>query len=186
MGLFGIQYAKLSGLTVVTASSPHNFDYLKSLGADVVFDYHSPTLVEDVRKATDGKLKHIWDCHAAGDSATLCAKAMSDEGGQYAALLYGGDEVVKGINPKIETAVTLYYSVFGEKFFFGRPQEAVPEDYEFGKMFWELSRKLLAEGKVKPVRVDKNRGGSGLEGVLKGLEELKNGKHSAQKLVYTL
>ena len=31
-----------------------------------------------------------------------------------------------------------------------------------------------------------NRGGKGLEGVLEGLEDLKEGKVSAAKLVYTL
>jgi NADPH:quinone reductase-like Zn-dependent oxidoreductase len=32
-GNLAIQYAKLSGLTVVTAFSPKTFDYVKSLGA---------------------------------------------------------------------------------------------------------------------------------------------------------
>lgn len=32
-GGLAIQYAKLSGLTVVTTCSPRNFDYVKSLGA---------------------------------------------------------------------------------------------------------------------------------------------------------
>lgn len=32
-GSLAIQYAKLSGLEVITTCSPHNFDYIKSLGA---------------------------------------------------------------------------------------------------------------------------------------------------------
>jgi NADPH:quinone reductase-like Zn-dependent oxidoreductase len=36
-GSLAIQYAKLSGLTVVTTCSPKNFDYVKSLGAGVFF-----------------------------------------------------------------------------------------------------------------------------------------------------
>lgn len=41
-GIMGIQYAKLSGLiTVLSTYSLHNFDCLKSLGADWVFDYHT-------------------------------------------------------------------------------------------------------------------------------------------------
>jgi len=38
-GTLAIQFAKLSGLEVITTSSPHNFSLLKSLGADYVFDY---------------------------------------------------------------------------------------------------------------------------------------------------
>ncbi|KAL4861987.1 hypothetical protein BDV12DRAFT_203465 [Aspergillus spectabilis] len=52
-GIFGIQFAKLSGLKVIATASPHNFVYLKSLGADVVFDYRSPTVAADIRAFTN-------------------------------------------------------------------------------------------------------------------------------------
>ena len=38
-GALGIQLLKLSGYTVITTCSPKNFDYVKSLGADAVFNY---------------------------------------------------------------------------------------------------------------------------------------------------
>lgn len=38
-GSLAIQFAKLSGLKVVTTCSPHNFDFVRKLGADTVFDY---------------------------------------------------------------------------------------------------------------------------------------------------
>ena len=38
VGQFGIQLAKLSGYKVVTVASPRNHEFLKGLGADVVFD----------------------------------------------------------------------------------------------------------------------------------------------------
>lgn len=58
----------------------------------------------------------------------------------------------------------------------------MPQDFEFGKMFWDLSTKLIAEGKVNvhPPKVGKK----GLEGVFEGLKELKEGKVSGVKLVY--
>jgi hypothetical protein len=34
-----------SGLEVITTSSPHNFELLKSLGSDHVFDYVRPLLL---------------------------------------------------------------------------------------------------------------------------------------------
>ncbi|KAF7884618.1 uncharacterized protein EAF02_004954 [Botrytis sinoallii] len=40
-GTLAIQFAKLSGLQVITTSSPKNFELLESLGADHVLDYSS-------------------------------------------------------------------------------------------------------------------------------------------------
>jgi NADPH:quinone reductase-like Zn-dependent oxidoreductase len=37
--MLGIQFAKLSGYRVIATCSPHNADYLKSLGADTTIDY---------------------------------------------------------------------------------------------------------------------------------------------------
>ncbi len=187
MGITGIQFAKASGLTVVTTASPKNFAYIKTLGADAVFDYKSPTLVEDVRGFTGGKLQYAWDCQANETSARICAQAISEAGGKYAALLYGAEDVVRGVNAHIKPAVSLYYTVFGERYSYGgQTRDPVPEALEFGKMFWEMSRGLLASGAVRPIRVIKNQGGAGLEGVLKGLEDIRDGNYSAGKLVYTL
>lgn len=40
-GTMAIQFAKLSGQTVITTCSPRNFDLVKNLGADLVLDYVS-------------------------------------------------------------------------------------------------------------------------------------------------
>jgi NADPH:quinone reductase-like Zn-dependent oxidoreductase len=194
MGITGIQFAALSGLRVITTGSPAHHDYLKSLGAAHVVDYRSPTAPDEIRALTDGKLTLAWDCHADDASATFCARALSadeDEAAaaapHYSALLYGTDGAVKRVNARIRTDVTLYYTVFGEPYAYKGPREAVPENLEFGAMFWELSRRLLAEGKVKPIRTFVNRDGyRGLEGVIKGMEDGKEGKVRAGKLVYTM
>lgn len=186
MGIFGIQYAKASGLTVITTASPHNFDYLKSLGADAVFDYKSPTCADDIRAHTGSALKVAWDCQSTAQSAALCARAMSPEGGHLGTVLPVPGDAVAAVNTKIKIYHSLYYTVFGEPYMYFGERPASLEDYEFGKRFWELSKGLLAEGKVRPIRVIRNRGGSGLEGVLVGLHESKEGRVSAGKLVYTL
>lgn len=76
------------------------------------------------------------------------------------------------------------YTVFGEGFNFGKGSEfpAIPEDFEYTKKFIELTEKLLAEGKLKAHRA--KVGADGLKGVLKGLEDMKAGKVSGEKLVY--
>lgn len=187
MGITGIQFAALSGYTVITTASPHNHEYLRSLGATHVLDYHSPTAPAEIRALTGNALGLAWDCQSDRDSAAFCARSLSEEkGGRYAALLFGVGDAVTAANPKAEAGVTLYYSVFGEPYFYKDRFPPKQADFEFGKMFWELGRGLLEEGKIRPIRPIINRGGAGLEGVLVGMEELKAGKVSAGKLVYTL
>ncbi|GKT47516.1 enoyl reductase LovC [Colletotrichum spaethianum] len=176
MGIFGIQYANLSGFRVLATSSPHNFNYLKSLGAEAVFDYKSPTVSADIRAYTNNELSLAWDCQSTEESTMMVGNAISTEGGIISNLLPVSGKMLQRTNPKARLEMTLYYSVFGERFSFLAPYDAIPEDHEFGRRFWELSRNLLEQGKLIPIRTIKNRGGSGLEGVLIGLKESKEGK----------
>ncbi|KAK3306440.1 chaperonin 10-like protein [Chaetomium strumarium] len=188
-GLLGIQFAKLSGYRVATTCSPSNFDYVKSLGADGVFDYRSPTVVDDIRAWSNDAdaLTLAWDCVATDDAPRICAAALSKtREGHYRSLLNLADEVTKAVNEKVDSGFTLAYTMFGEPLDKGSPMPAIPEDFEHGVKFWELARELLAAGKIKPARADVNRGGNGLDGVLVGLKELKDGKVSGAKLVYTI
>ncbi|KAM0252539.1 hypothetical protein ACHAQJ_007671 [Trichoderma viride] len=185
-GILGIQFAKLSGYKVITTASPSNFDYLKSLGADAVFDYRSPTVVGDIITAAGGELTLAWDCISEGDSPKITAAVISPKGGKIGTLLPVSPDTVHAINPKVDAVVTLAYSVFGNPFDRGGGYtEARPADLEFAKEFRDLSEKLLREGKVKAAKIELNRGGSGLEGILVGLEELRQGKVSGAKLIYT-
>ncbi|GAB1318591.1 Alcohol dehydrogenase zinc-type [Madurella fahalii] len=201
-GLLGIQFARMSGYRVATICSPSNFAYVKSLGADAAFDYRSPTVVADIRAWSRGDgdgdgdgdgnggdvpLTLAWDCIATPDSARICAGCLSRaRGGSYRALFGVEDEVVKEVNERVDNGFTFAYTALGEAFDVGFAVPAVPGDFEFAKMFGELSRELLAAGQVKPVRAEVNRGGKGLEGALVGMRELKAERVSGAKLVYTL
>jgi hypothetical protein len=75
------------------------------------------------------------------------------------------------------------YTIFNEEFQKGgRTTPASKEDFDFAKKFFEITEKLMAEGKLKthPEKV----GEKGLEGALKGMEDMKAGKVSGVKLVY--
>ncbi|KAJ4245018.1 hypothetical protein NW762_014225 [Fusarium torreyae] len=184
-GIYGIQFAKLSGLKVIATASPHNFDYLKSLGAEKVFDYNSPNVADEIRKYTNNSLKLAWDC--TGQAAGICAGSLSSEGGKYATLLPVDKKDLLEVNPNVDGPyATLMYSIFGERFFKGQETPAKPDEFEFAKRFWEVARQLLEEGKLSAPRTYVNRGGSSFEGILKGLDELRANKVSGGKLVYTL
>lgn len=192
-GVLAIQFAKASGLTVLTTSSPRNFDYLKSLGADAVYDYRTDdldALAAEIKARADNKLTLAFDCTPTEDSARLCAKALSDtaEKVKYCGILQIDAAVLTAVNPRVEVSMPLAYTVFGHAFKrYGLQFPDAPQDYEFGTQWWETSREMLAAGKVKVVRTDVNRGGAGLEGVVNGLQELKEGlRVSGTKLVYTI
>ena len=55
-GQMAIQIARLCGLQVVATASPKHFDKLKSLGAELVYDYNDPDTPEKIRQATNSRI----------------------------------------------------------------------------------------------------------------------------------
>lgn len=188
-GIGGIQFAKASGYKVLTTASPKHHDYLRSIGADEVFDYNSPTCGSDINTATNNSLVKAWDCISLEGSAAICAQALSSTAANvtYASLLFVAMDMLQKINPNIASnQMTLAYTIFNEPFTKGAEYPAIPTNFEFAKMFWQEARVLLEAGKVKLAKPIVNQGGEGLEGVMVGLDTLKAGKVSGGKLVYTL
>lgn len=179
-GTIAIQFAKLSGYTVLTTCSPRNFDLVKKLGADTVYDYNDPNAASNVRKDTINNLKLVFDTISLEDSAQFCDNALSTEGGDYSALLN-----VQLKRENVRDRFTLAYTVIGEGFDFGpNPFPAKPEDRGFAEGFLPVAEKVLSEGKIK-VHPPKVLPG-GLKGVLDGLQAMKEGKVSGEKLVYNV
>jgi NADPH:quinone reductase-like Zn-dependent oxidoreductase len=182
-GTLAIQYARLSGSSpIITTCSPGNFDLVKSLGADAVFDYRDPDCVQKIREYTNGTLMHVLDCIANGPTIDICSAALST-GGKVVYLLSSAKHTREDVQP----LYTLGYTVIGEYFRFSVAKKEYPprpEDYEFGKMFWALSEKLLADGQIRahPTQV----GSGGLKGVFDGLQAMREGKVSGAKLVYRI
>ncbi|KAK5716302.1 hypothetical protein LTR17_016491 [Elasticomyces elasticus] len=179
-GSLGIQYAKLAGYKVLTTCSPHNNDFVKSIGADAIYDYRDPECGKKINKDTNDELKLAWDCIALDSAAKICAEALSSDpsGAKYGSILG-----VKFPREGVETKATFMYTIFNEPFTKGGKEfPAVPEDFEFAKKFFGITEKLLAEGRVKthPEQV----GADGLAGALQGMEDMKNDKVSGKKLVY--
>lgn len=48
VGSNAIQLARNAGYRVITTCSPHNFGYVRSLGADTAIDYHGDTAVDEI------------------------------------------------------------------------------------------------------------------------------------------
>ncbi|KAF2864725.1 putative zinc-binding oxidoreductase ToxD [Massariosphaeria phaeospora] len=188
MGATGIQFAKMSGFEVLTTCSPKNFDYVKSLGADKVFDYASPTVAADIRAYTNDKLFYAWDTIGEHSAPQICADALASAApdGQklyYCTTIYTGPSP-KFVRGDVVASATLGYTVSGESFEIAKfTVPAVPEDYEFLMKWLPVADRLFAEGRWRNHRPDVR---SGIEGILQGLDDLKMGRVSAAKLVYRI
>jgi hypothetical protein len=159
---------------------------IKSMGADAVFDYNDPDCGTEIRKYTNNKLFYAWDCYSEGPSPKICCDALSDGPGPDGKKpLWGTVLTAKPTRDDVDVGYSLGYTIIGEEFvIMGMNFRAKPQDFEFGKKWWLVAQKLLYERKIKPHRVEVRPGG--LDGILSGLDDLKNGKVSGKKLVYRI
>lgn len=87
VGQYAIQFAKLGGLRVITTASPKNFDLVKGLGADEVFNYRDETVVEKIRANTSNALDIAVDTISEGKTPEHITGAIGDKGGRVAIIL---------------------------------------------------------------------------------------------------
>ncbi|KAE8154971.1 chaperonin 10-like protein [Aspergillus avenaceus] len=171
VGATAIQLAAASGLKVITTASPANHDFVKAMGASVVLDYRSPSVVEDiVRELKDTPLAGIYD-------------AISEDA-SFSPIL----DIVTRLNTTVKVVGVLPYKTptenFSPTFVFGYDISHTPHE-KFGEAVWgEFIPKALASGQLQakphPLVV-----GHGLDAIQHGLDVQKAGV-SAKKVVVTL
>ncbi|KAI8943937.1 GroES-like protein [Xylaria longipes] len=169
VGSNGIQLAVASGYEVFTTSSPHNFAHCTSLGAARVFDYHSPTLVSELKSALEGKqLAGALSC-VEGSNAPVFEVVAASEGSKKVAcmILFSQEGVPAGITAEMTHAHWIKDSPLAET------------------IFGSFLAQALASGRYKcapkPLVV-----GKGLEAVQAAFDVSKTGTVSCQKLVVAL
>lgn len=143
--------------------------------------------MQDIKEYTTNVLDLAIDCISEGNSIPITVGAMGSSGGIYTTMLPVSQEVVDKFNQNVQAKLTIGYTVFNEPAQLGGvviPQQT--QDFEFGKKFWNLTQRLLEKGTIKVHRPSVNKFGSGLGGVLKGLDAMRQGKVSGEKLVFTI
>lgn len=183
VGLFAVQFAKVLGYKTVAVCSPHNFDLVKSYGADEVVDYHNEEeCIEQIKKITNGGVKIGMDTISEGKSFEISCKSFAEGGGRLNAILWPTDE--QRIRKDVEIETTLMYSFFGKAFTsLGRDWPAVPEDEAFAADAWARSADLIKKYNIRANPVDHR---NGLDAIPEGLEHMKQGKVSGKKLIYKI
>jgi NADPH:quinone reductase-like Zn-dependent oxidoreductase len=90
VGTAAVQIAAALGARPLGVASPGNHDYLRSLGAAAVFDYHAADWAEQVRAAVPGGVDLLFDC-SGGQTRDQAVGAVRD-GGRVVSIVLAGPQ----------------------------------------------------------------------------------------------
>ncbi|KAB2573247.1 Dehydrogenase azaJ [Lasiodiplodia theobromae] len=171
VGATAIQLAAASGATIITTASPANHEFVKSLGADFVFDYRSPTVVEDIAN-TLNETDFVGVYDAIGEDASFDAVSA----------------VLDRLNKRVPVAAVLPSNKSTERFApvyvvaFAIVQEP---NQHIGEWIWKkFIPEALASGSFQ-AKPDPSVTGHGLENIQNALDVQRKGV-SAKKIIVTL
>ncbi|KAF2681811.1 GroES-like protein [Lentithecium fluviatile CBS 122367] len=172
MGSLSISYAKAAGYTVISTCSPHNFELLKSLGADHIFDHSDPATVDSIRNLFP--INYWFDTISLPPTLTTIFKILAPSEGEVtkADILLLLPPTMPGM-PQLPDGVTVRMHRFSTH---------APENVDWNK--WFLGRggfieKGIKSGVIRGVPPERI---GGLEKVAEGIERVAKGV-SGQKLV---
>ncbi|KIM94015.1 hypothetical protein OIDMADRAFT_136635 [Oidiodendron maius Zn] len=189
-GTMALQMLRLSGYVPITTCSPRNASLARAYGAVATFDYNTPSCADDIRMYTRSALGLVLDCIGTAQSAVLCYAALGRAGGRYVALERFPDSVAAS-RRAVKPSWVMGPVMFGRALQLGDgySQPADPAARAFARTWYPLAEALASAQSLKshPVRVVE----PGLEGgwpmrVVRGLNDLREGSISGQKLVVTV
>ncbi|KAH6685328.1 chaperonin 10-like protein [Plectosphaerella plurivora] len=169
-----IQIAHKVGLFIYATASAKHHDKLRELGADVLFDYASGTVAEDILKASEEAGKPIeWavGCITKDETLAPVTAVLKGSTAKGAKKLVITSPLPASATPAegIETT-----QVRGDELWHRRS--------DLGEwLCWEALPAWLASGEIKPLEARVVDGG--LEGLQNAMDQLKQGVVSGEKLV---
>lgn len=169
VGSNAIQLAVAAGYAVVATASPKNFDYLKTLGAGQLFDYHSPSIINDlVAFFKDKTSAGALDCIGLAEAQPLVLEVMSK--------IVAGTKFVATVKPALPTPEGVY-----SKHIYA----TLIKDNHVGKDVYEDFLPVALEAGTFIPAPEPLVAGKGLESVQVAVDLLRSGV-SARKIVVTL
>lgn len=188
VGQFAIQAARAAGAYVIVTASPKNHSWLQSLGAAEAYDYADAETPAKIA-AAHPDLAYAFDTRSEKGSQEACASALSKQGSKLVCILPFNPQSLAEANPKVKATFLLLYTTSGQRteLFSAVYDEAYcQEDFRYMREMASGKRgllyQLLASGLVRPNRSTLQSGG--LDAILEGLDRLRQGKVSGEKLIY--
>lgn len=183
-GVLAIQVAKLVyGLKVITTASPKHHSWLKSIGADAVFDYHDDDVVDQIKKYANGSINYALDTVSNQESFQALYDASA--GADFVALdnLLGlqGSNITETPGRRVSYGKTMAYLVHGKSMNFG-PTEFVctPELVADFNAAWAKVMKIVPQLHHSKLKVLEPGFGTAAQ----ALELLREDKVSGEKVVW--
>lgn len=184
-GILAIQMAKMAfGLNVITTASKRNHDYLMGLGADVVFDYNDPNVIENIKAEAGDSIAYALDTVSSTDTfqQTYDATANSKHVELDNLLSLDKSRIKTDSTRSVSFHATSMYGATGDAYsLWGMDFPTNPDstkkylDYWFNELPKYISKIKTANLKViKP----------GLTSVNEALQLLYDNKVSGQKIVF--
>ncbi|GJJ16144.1 hypothetical protein Clacol_010424 [Clathrus columnatus] len=175
VGLYAIQFARLSGFKVVTVASPRNHKLVTDFGADA---YKDPDVVEKIRNVTGNSIQLALDTNADETSQLLTVRTFGPEGGHLIVILPPREAAVKE-RPDVKIQFTLLYTALGREFSWPSTTfPAAPEDRAHQIVSLVKFSELVKAGYIRPNPVKIWEGG--LEAVQEGFDYMREGKLGAR------
>ena len=171
IGSAAVQVAKSMGFSVYVTASEKHHEYLKGLGASKVFDYRSEDVVENIVKAAKADGVTIQSGFDAAGQVKSCLDILKELKGEGTAKLATAVPPSED-TPKVEGVEVKFVAAPGD-------EKERTEHFRFVLGVW--LKEKLEKGEFVPSPKVQVVGG-GLEGIDKGLDELKKGV-SGVKLV---
>jgi len=182
VGLYAIQLAKLSGYKVATAASPRNHELVKSYGADVVFDYRDPDMIQKLKAATSDKIHIALDTISEKETQFMTMKALAEDAPGKLLVILPPVEGISDVRKDVEVGFTIIFAAYGFEF---RSFGLNDGDRRELSAFLQKVPGLVKDRKIKPPPIKKFEGG--LEKVCSdGYKYFTDGKVSAERVVFTL
>jgi NADPH:quinone reductase-like Zn-dependent oxidoreductase len=173
VGFLNVQIARMIGLTVYAVASPAHHEKLRSVGAAEVFDYHSPTVADDIVAAAEriGKMisyasDAISEAHTIAPVMKVLAKVPRQKKLAHTGPFWPTDE------PHVDGIATIHPS--GEDILDRRVDLCA-------WLFKSALPKWLEDGAIEPLQQHVVEGG--ISGIQAALNRLKGGVHMEKVVV---
>lgn len=184
VGMLAIQVAKLVfGLKVITTASIKHEQFLKELGADQVFDYKDPDVVEKIKSYAKGSIDYAYDTYSDQLSLQAIYDATADS--SHVAIDNLLNVRAESLNQTEGRNVTFAYTAVYQalKIDWAWGEHTFPYTDELGDSFdklWQQLPNYLSKIKHHNLLVLK----PGLESANEALELLRENKVSGGKVVW--
>lgn len=180
VGLYTIQLARTQKLKVITTCSPRNFDLVKAVGAQHVFDYSDPHVTDKI-KQVEPDLHYTFDTIGNSTSSATASQALRSSGGTLCTVRPGKANTAN-CTPNTKVTDVLVWTAFLKDHAYGEFKwPANKDDHELAGELFERLPKWLEEGVVRP---NSQRVKRGLDKVGEGWQEYREGRVSGYKIVY--